>query len=541
MQILTTGYRQKIIFLLLLAAASTTLAHAAIRANAGPTLVIVQEIRVGTSDSTDLGGNLANFLAQELDNQGRVTPVVWSLSDPTFRAAAMAGKIGATDKPKLSDALQGASQLGSSYVIWYRIALEKGKWNGIAELFRGGSKIWHDTSTLTISKSGTSDDDATWESMARTWAEKLQAGPLQKFPSQPSISPLPTPRGQAARAPIKEDVVLGVKGNAQISGVAPGSPPLKRVADGPDSLPADVDSLIKAGRTSTALLRARDGVDAQPLSVGRRALLIRVLRENGQDQAAAEETRRLADLQPDNYALRLNAAQSWIDLGLYQDAQNAINESLARDPNRIETRILQSELALKMLQPEIAVISLEEVIKKSPTAQAYGLRAVARALLGGEDGVSLDLSHGDKLKEGQSPSQEVTQYRFQMSVIDTALATQSTELRSVFQIVTVKPKDISSQEEVSKYLRIFLAVGRLLSEVTVPPSHTASHSQRQLAQKLLVQSLMDLRSFTQSGSEDALTDARINLGEAIKKGAVAKSSFGKEQGLKDDGISAIGG
>lgn len=518
----------------------------------GPGLLIVQQKSAGASGDTDTGTSLANYLAQELDNEGRVSPIVWSMTDPVFRAAAMSGKLSVPEIPKLDDAFQSSDQLGAPYVIWYKIAFEKGKWHGTVDLYHLARKTWHDEASLLVSTEGKLDDDATWESMARTFATKLNAGPLKKFPSQPSVKTSPAAAGQTPKIPlIPESPVPRAKIDPPIP--SPKTPtsvipkiPGDLVAQGPatltkDDLSRDVDSLLKAGKTSTALLRARDGVDAQPLNLERRALLIRVLRDGGQEQAAAEETRRLAELEPDNPTLRLEAAQAWIDMGRYDDAQAAINESLARDPNRPETRILQSKLALKMLMPDLAVISLESVIKQSPTGQAFGLRAVARALLGGEDGVSLDLSHGAKLSQDIAPSVALADYRFQMSVVDAAFKQQANELRTLFQIVTVKPKEASSQEQLDKHIRVLQAEGRLLMEVFVPSAHQLSHSQRQLAQRLLIQSLMDLRSFAQGGSEDSLTDARINFGEAIKKSAATRASFGRERGVKDDGSSSASG
>jgi hypothetical protein len=50
-----------------------------------------------------------------------------------------------------------------------------------------------------------------------------------------------------------------------------------------------------------------------------------------------------------------------------------------------------------------------------------------------------------------------------------------------------------------------------------------------LAYKLLSQCLADLDLFLKNGSEDVLTDSRINLGEALKQIASAKLNFKDEQ------------
>ena len=48
-----------------------------------------------------------------------------------------------------------------------------------------------------------------------------------------------------------------------------------------------------------------------------------------------------------------------------------------------------------------------------------------------------------------------------------------------------------------------------------------------LVQSLLLQSLLSVQAFVAGGTDDDLTDARINLSEAIKQIAVARESLGK--------------
>jgi hypothetical protein len=69
-----------------------------------------------------------------------------------------------------------------------------------------------------------------------------------------------------------------------------------------------------------------------------------------------------------------------------------------------------------------------------------------------------------------------------------------------------------------------------LEKLPAPTIHKKSHSQRILALKLLVQSLSDVRSYIETGEEDSLSDARLNLGEALRGLVIARAQFDDETG-----------
>jgi len=482
--------------------AIVALASLAGAAMAIPRVLIVQVAQPGKEGDPNLP--VADFLAQNLDTEGRVSSIVWGVADPVFREAALSGKLKEVpDRPTVKQAIPVADRLGAEYVLSVK-AFRSGKAvKGVVELYRGGRKVWSDEQNLEVSVSGAFDKSGTAESIARTIALRLNAGPFNSLTIKPKVE---TPEADKGQAPIQVTI-------------AP--PPVAPKDNG--GLRNEVAALLKDQRRAAAITTLRDAVDADPLDLERRTLLVQVLGESDAP-AAALEARRAADLAPEKVGMRVEAARAWLRAGRNDEAQKDLNEAVARNPEGSDVRVLLAEVSLRRGDANTALEHLDRAIKTQDTAEARFLRAVCRASLGGIDGVKLDLQAMDKLNPEKSPHDVIRRYDMAATTLDPLFKASADAARSLMQRTIVKPKATETQEALGEARRLVLARVALLAGMPPPSERKASHERWILAHKLLAQSLADLQSFADGGGDEALTEARINLGEAVKQSQAAKQT-----------------
>jgi Flp pilus assembly protein TadD len=433
--------------------------------------------------------SIANYLAQEFDGDGRVTAIVWGLSDPVFRPAALEGKLGDVPNfPTRAKALEIARKLGASYVLVYYSERKDGKLNASAELVNDGRSLWKDTKSMNAIRGKTSSDDDTAASIARTWVQILIAGPMKGLPpKKATVTPDPTP-GQ-------NPVV-----------VQPTPPP--PVTTNLEALTAQIDSLTKAGKGDAALALARDAVDADPLSPGARTCLVRLLAAQGNPQSAAEEARRAAELIPESPALRVDAVHRLISIGKLHEAHEQVNELRARQPEDKGARRLTAEVALAEDDAETAVRELEPLLREGEDPQARLLRGLARARLGGSEGAVADLKAW-----AATTNERAEGYLYARRMLGEMAERAADAMPALLQRATVQPKAASVRDELDTAQRQAQSRAAAWASLSPPEGSQASHDAWTLAHRLMSLVAADLRAFL-GGSEEALTSARIDLGEA---------------------------
>jgi tetratricopeptide (TPR) repeat protein len=452
---------------------------------------------------------LADYLASELSASARLSPIVLSMTDPVFRTAVLEGKLkDVPDEPNLDQVMAAARQLQVEYVMSCQAAREGSKVRAIGQLFRNGRSVWKDQQLANVAKGGQNDEENTARSIARTWNIKINAGPLKDKVEQPAAA---TPEAAPGQAPRTPDL-----------------PVIKAPTVDAATLKAQIEAQVTAGQPEEALLIARDAVDESPLDLDRRMLLVRLLQSTGKDELAAGEARRAAELMPDKVGLRVLAARAWMSIGNLDEAQAELNEAIARDPNGAETRLLLGEMSLIRLQPEKALEHLSAAIKEEPSRDAYFLRALCRGLLGGGEGAKADLAQTEKAPATASRD-SVQQYALAATVLDQATTQAANSVRSLIQRAAVRPKDKEVRDQLELLQQGVQAKVAFLTAVQVPANHKGSHNRSVLAQKLLAQTLLDLQGYIDAGGEDAITDARINLGEALKQVSAAREAFAAER------------
>ena len=436
--------------------------------------------------------SLGNHLAQQMEDDGRTTPIVWGLSDPIFRPLALDGKLG--DVPVLptrAQAVEIARKLGADYVLLYQSSGKDGKLNASAELLQDGRTVWRDQQTMaTVLGSDRSEDDSA-ASVARTWVLKMttQNGPLKGLEPKKAATTPDATRGQSP-------VVV----------VAPPPPVPTNLAD----LDARLAALVKSGRPDSARALARDAVDADPLSPGPRGALVRLLASQGDAAGAAEEARRAADLMPEEPALRVDAVRRLLGIGKLKEARDGANELRARRPDDPNARRLGAEVALAEDDAASAVREMEALLKLGDDPQARLLRGLGRARLGGTDGAAADVK---AWAEATPPgAARADGYAFAERLLGAMAERASAAIQPLLQRAAAQPKSGAVRDELDESQRQSQARAAAFAALPVEGS-AARHDAWALAHRQMALVAADLRAFL-AGGDDALTSARLDLGEA---------------------------
>lgn len=477
---------------------------ASLSASAIPGLLIVQSkvVHKNSKDKSDPNVEVAALIGQEYDTNGRVTPVVYSKSDPIFSSAVATGRLkDAPANPRIGEALDIARKLGAEYTLILEAARVGNFVKAKVHLYRDHREIWKEDENLSVATTDNFNTNDTARSLARTLVLKLNAGPFKGFPEHPKTATPGLERGQTPITGATTPTIRPEVTNAQLK--------------------KNIDSLVQSNRRESAVLLMRDAVDAAPFDVERRTMLIDLILSTSPADAAIE-ARKAAALMPEKVEFRVIAARAWMKAGRADEAKKDLNEAVARDPNAASTRLLLGELSLGQLEPTKALAHLDEVIKQKDSGQARFLRALCRALLGGADGMQLDLTQLDKLEPAKLGPDVSRRYALAADITDRALAQDGSDLRSLLTKVVVKPKDQGIHDQIEQTLRVMQTRSQLLQTISVPIDAKSSNDRRVLAHKLVIQCLSELSSYCNTPDDGTLDDARTNLGEALKHLAAAK-------------------
>lgn len=518
-----------------------------------PSVLIIQNSSKEVSDES-ANVPLSNALAQQFDEDGRLQSVVWSLSDPTFReVVSRPGRTNYPVEPTVREALAFASRERWEYVFIVEGFRSGGDVFGSAVLYRAGREIWRDpgkpdsrqlkTYRQMLDKKAITkeqyDDQIrklnyramqliqaaggeydTVRSLARTWVQQLAVGTLRTLPGHARQA---TPEPNPGQGPPIDPPVLPT--------------PTPTASPGPDNPAQPVDDfaairdkthqLIDDGNALAAIALVRDAIDAKPLDMRRRQLLIDALIAAGMAAEAASEARHAAQLAPESVEGWLVSVRAWILLGKLAEAQADLNQAIARAPESVEVRLMQARLCLKQRQPAKALDHLAVALGKGPLAEAHYLRALTYAALGNSQLAAEDWMKA--LALGLADPDSPARYVEAVETIDDSVEGQGDELRSLLSRALVRRTDPEVRVILEKNVQA--SAGRLafLQNLKLPDAHRKSHEQQVLALKLLAQTLSDVRRYLESGEEDTLADARINLGEALKGLAIARQALKNER------------
>ena len=445
--------------------------------------------------------SIAHFLAGELDQDGRVTPIVWSLADPMFRAASESGVIRNSKREPTGDDVKDAAQkLRAAYIITIVEEKREGVLWATLELYRTGSTnpIYKNTRNLAVSIG----DRLDWENAARShahfWFSALTEGPFKK------LKPKPKP---------VEDPVVDAQPTAD---VFPTDPKAIETAN----------SKISSGDFSGALVVLRDAVDADPANFEKRKSLISLYEKLGYTSLLASEARRASLIFPDQVELRLIAVRSWMQLDRLEDATADLNAFLSRKANDAQALCLLGDLLIAKQEPELAIEPYTKSLEIVPCYGARFGRALAYALIGKSEECTKDLVALGKV----SDSEIAASYPVAVQNLERAVETLGAKLRQVLQQARVSSGNAENIQAATDCMRLAESLASLTSKILVPSKHQQSHLRRDLAQKLLVQASGEALAFAKSGEEDTGSDAAISLGDALKQLSEIRKQYESEIG-----------
>lgn len=437
-----------------------------------------------------------NILANEIHQEGRAFSVVWALSDPMIRAAIEEGKVKEVSINPSMNVLQDArTKLRCDYLLLVTSWREGDVVLGSARLMNGRKEVWRDDRQMTASKDGRFDPDMAVESLARTWNMLLSGGPFKELPPKRTVQqPEPDP------------------------GVKPpdiDKPPAKPASN--NQVIQDAMKLLSGGKGPQAMEMLRDAVDAEPLSVERRQALIQVCIQLGRHLEAAVEARRSALLFPEKPEFHVMAARAWMGAGKPDEALTDLNEAVAHDPDAYETRLLLGELQLKQLRFAFAIEHFDKALEKSPSAEAYWQRGLAKMFEGNLEAGKADWDAASKAEPSPSDQALANRFRLASGAFPTLIESLGSEMRIQLPLAKSNPKDSAVKLAVAGIERRAVAALGVWEALTAPTAHQRSHDRFGLALKLLRQATSELTTLLQTASEDDMAQASITLGEALRQ------------------------
>ena len=493
-----------------------------------PLMLIVQR---NSNGPDEFNVSVGQYLSEELDLEGRVAPVLWSMTDSEFRSRIDDGTLPKfVEHPDDKTIRDYARKLRASYVLVVEAVARDGRVYPQARLYRGaGSRpIWSfirdtkrgrprlvvvengkvneqqteelrerysgllsagDVNSMTVMVDGRPDWISTAKSLARTWTIMLGEGPLKSLePRRRVFTPEP-------------DRGLGF--DRQTDTVPGEAPETQAALERARLLAAD-------GYVGRAIMVLRDTIDSKPFATEPRMRLARLLLLRGLTELAAGEAERGARFADDSTELWSFAAFAWARAGDTDRSLAAANECLARGGEGAELMQTLGDVWLLRGEPEKAIEKYDVAIGIEASAQSYLGRSVARAIAGDREGCIEDLerAQGDQ----ELPLQL---YQAAMSVIDAELDRIAESLRQVRQ-KTRLGEDSSVVAQAEKAQRKASALVEFLVRARVPARHRQSHEGRDLAHKLLSQSAHEALAFAKSRNEDSAMESAISLGEALR-------------------------
>ncbi|MBX7136046.1 MAG: tetratricopeptide repeat protein [Fimbriimonadaceae bacterium] len=462
--------------------------------------ILLVQIRVPVVDDVDANFLVLNSIAEELDNEGRVIPIVWSLTDPVFRGAFEAkAVVGNVETPTEEEARIGSESLKTAWYMIVQAEKKGGQLVAKARLFkRGGvSPVWSDEKNLAVQIGTSADFGSTGQSLARTWAAKLSEGPFKGIPARPKVETPDPDRGSVSETNTG------------------------RLPKVDDSYKMKADQLIKQGMVTEAVNLLRDAVDADPLDPARREELAKAMLAAGLDKDAATQAANATQINPERNDLRLIAVRAWLNQGRPDEAQKVLNEALARNPNLPETQLLVGDVALAKGEPGKAVEAYTKTLRAGENVEARVGRACAYAASGWPEPCQADIA--------AIPADKVALYYPRIvSELERALQNVAGELRETIRAARLTPKKTAVIERASRNLRASAGLARLAALYPPPAKHRDSHARRDLAHNLLQQACGEALEFAKSGKEDIADESSISLGEALKQFQQIREQYEKE-------------
>ena len=526
----------------MVAALSLTLLSAVSGVQEVPDVLIIQQYVAGPAQQ-DL--EFKSEMADELDQDGRVRPITWSLSDPVFRAKLDDGTLGGYVSRPTDDQIKAAAQkLRVDYIFIIQAVLDQNAESVMPQAFlykgRGSRSIWKyeqksgkTSGKITVSEdgainsaetkrlqdkfskdllqgakgmvvkvNGVIDRESTTRSLARTFTALLAEGPFKRYP----------PRARNFTPDATGSLVF--------------EPDMTAFNLEPQPVQEAIDLAnrkLETGNVRDAILTLRDSIDGHPISPTPRSMLVQILLTNGKTRAAAREAERASKLIPGSVDLWLTAAQAHSFLGNVEQAKSCLMEAQARGAASPQSFEIAGNVSLLAGDYESAQKMFSEAIVKGHH-DAYLGRALTFALMGNTDRCNEELA----AYSVGSISHPKQRYQMVLSVIEPIVSEISATIRDCTALIRVEDSS-EVKERVVGAAQKTMGLVSFIENLPVPEIHQESHQTRNLAHKLLAQSASELLAFSEDDNESAAMESTISLSEATRFFEVANTAYNAER------------
>jgi hypothetical protein len=336
---------------MILAVALAVVAPAA----AKPTVMLFQE-RVVTFTERDLNLDVIGPLAKGLESTGKVTPILWSPTDPLISAAIKSGVLKTwPDKPSRQDVFRTSRSLGTTYVAFCKLEHRGGQLEGSIELFKGGSKpTWSSKASVSVIKDGRLDLESGVLSAASTWSAQMNSVPFKDL-----------------------------QGSQRVETPDPGDPSVihSPIAELDKTPLATGRKALAEHRFAEAITCLRDAADILPLDPEVRISLIEALRLGGHPFLGASEAARAQRVISNDTRLAIAEAECWLDGDQPDKAYDLVSAVLGSKPNDAAALRLYGDLLVGKLEYARAADAYTQSFQSKKDPETLFKRAQTYALL----------------------------------------------------------------------------------------------------------------------------------------------------------------
>ncbi|MBS1718660.1 MAG: hypothetical protein JSS72_13110 [Armatimonadetes bacterium] len=432
---------------------------------------------------------VADAMAEALNKSGLMEAMSWSFLDPSFRDALLASRISdPPESPTLKYVMAHAGELKANYV--FSVSAKGGATTvAIGKLFRDGRQIWSDKLLVSVKVAGKNSQSDEVASIANTWIEKLRDTVFPKARTAP-VTPVQPEPGLVKPNPEPKP-----------------KPPVEETLPSNDALRQRVDAFHKSGSMAQGLSALREAVDAQPFDLERRSMLANWLLEMDQPQEAARQAQLGLTVDPANIALRIISARAWVACGNPQRAEQDLNEAIARKPKSPLVLEALAETAILRLKGDQALDHLNQIPEKEWSSSTRSDFILACMLVGHKDELEARLT-GDAIN--------AMPLRLTNKTVHRKLKQLTGDVRAMMQQITANPATPDAPRVLQEIQSQLITTSEVLAVLKKREFEAAANGHRELAQNLLSQSVSTLLSYLQTKDEDSLSDARIDLNEAIR-------------------------
>lgn len=476
---------------------------------ARPTMLIYQVRMLVGQGKDDDNVSITDDIARELNSYGKVDPIIYSSSSLIVKTALEAHKISdAPSDPSRDQILAIGRALGCKYVLITQ-ATREGKYvNTLSELHRvGGRKpIWgpvpQNFSALVGAKVEPKVAAAT---AGRTIALQLITVPLKDEAAEPELE---TP---------SEGVGTGTNANPAAFENQPW---------------VDAQAAFAAKDYGEAASLLRAAADKDPTNGDIRAMLVESYLNLALVDAAFDEITRALRLIPDHPKLMLAQARAYMTTGRLRESEAAYRTLLAKEATNLAAILGLAEALLARLQPEEAEKLYRQARQMAPKdpdvacalAETLALQGDYEGSLKERDAaIALGLSK-------DAPSNEQRYVRL-MGIVTVAVNQLATDLGDLATRITLaKGKyDLELISAVAGALGRANSLASYVEQMQYSQRFRESHARRIFGLNLLSDSVVAMKRVVEQGQADALNDATVSRGEALREVAAANALLENER------------